>query len=174
MSRPIRNITEARGFSPEAHNLVSFGGAGGQHDCFIAEKLGIKRILIHMWSLLLLAYGISHAELQHELLEPYSTKLGSVVPETIRDRLADLQTRVSAELLDHGASQSSLAFDESQVLRYFGTDTSITISRPPDGDYAAAFTANHLREFASTLNRDIIIESTKVRELETLDCGTLV
>lgn len=163
MSRPIRNITEARGFSPEAHNLVSFGGAGGQHACSIADKLGIKRILIHKWSSLLSAYGISHAELQHEILEPYSTKLGSVVPETIRDRLAELRARVSAELLDQGASQSSLAFDESLVLRYFGTDTSITISQPSDEDYAAAFTANHLREFAFTLNRDIIIESVKVR-----------
>lgn len=163
MSRPIRNITEARGFSPEAHNLVSFGGAGGQHACSIADKLGIKRILIHKWSSLLSAYGISHAELQHEILEPYSTKIGSIVPETIRDRLAELRTRVGAELLDQGASQSSLAFDDSLVLRYFGTDTSITISRPPDEDYAAAFTANHLREFAFTLNRDIIIESIKVR-----------
>lgn len=163
MSRPIRNITEARGFSPEAHNLVSFGGAGGQHACSIADKLGIKRILIHKWSSLLSAYGISQAELQHEVLEPYSTKLGSVVPETIRDRLAELRARVSAELLDQGASQSSLSFDESLVLRYFGTDTSITILRPSDEDYAAAFTANHLREFAFTLNRDIIIESVKVR-----------
>lgn len=163
MSRPIRNITEARGFSPEAHNLVSFGGAGGQHACSIADKLGIKRILIHKWSSLLSAYGISQAELQHEVLEPYSTKLGSVVPETIRDRLAELRARVSAELLDQGASQSSLSFNESLVLRYFGTDTSITILRPSDEDYAAAFTANHLREFAFTLNRDIIIESVKVR-----------
>lgn len=30
MSRPIRNATEARGFAPEKHNLVSFGGAGGR------------------------------------------------------------------------------------------------------------------------------------------------
>ncbi|KAI7778944.1 hypothetical protein LA080_001461 [Diaporthe eres] len=163
MSRPIRNITEARGFSPEAHNLVSFGGAGGQHACSIADKLGIKRILIHKWSSLLSAYGISHAELQHEILQPYSTKLASVAPGTIRDRLAELRLRVSAELLDQGASQSSLVFDESLVLRYFGTDTSITITRPADEDYAAAFTAHHLREFAFTLNRDIVIESIKVR-----------
>ncbi len=30
MSRPIRNTTEARGYSPEKHDLVSFGGAGGR------------------------------------------------------------------------------------------------------------------------------------------------
>lgn len=163
MSRPIRNITEARGFSPEAHNLVSFGGAGGQHACSIADKLGITRILIHKWSSLLSAYGISHAELQHEILEPFSTKLASVTSEVIHNRLSELRTRVTEELLDQGASRSSLVFDESVVLRYFGTDTSITISRPADEDYAAAFTAHHLREFAFTLNRDIVIESIKVR-----------
>lgn len=163
MSRPIRNITEARGFSPEAHNLVSFGGAGGQHACSIADNLGIKRILIHKWSSLLSAFGISQAELQHELTEPFSTKLMSVGPEVIRDRLAELRGRVSKELLDQGANQSSLVFDESLVLRYFGTDTSITISRPADEDYAAAFTAHHLREFAFNLNREIVIESIKVR-----------
>lgn len=50
MSRPIRNATEARGYAPEDHNLASFGGAGGQHACAIAGKLGIKRILIHKLS----------------------------------------------------------------------------------------------------------------------------
>lgn len=163
MSRPIRNITEARGFSPEAHKLVSFGGAGGQHACSIAGKLGIKQILIHKWSSLLSAYGISHADLQYESLEPFSTKLASVGPKVIRDRLSELRGRVSAELLDQGATKSSLAFDESLVLRYFGTDTSITIWKPADEDYAAAFTAHHLREFAFTLNRDVVIESIKVR-----------
>ncbi|KKY35570.1 putative 5-oxoprolinase (atp-hydrolysing) [Diaporthe ampelina] len=96
-------------------------------------------------------------------MEPYSTRLGSVAAETIRDRLANLRTRVSAELLNQGANQSSLAFEEALVLRYFGTDTSITISRPADEDYAAAFTAHHLREFSFTLSRDIIVESVKVR-----------
>ncbi|KAJ0107001.1 hypothetical protein J7T55_011096 [Diaporthe amygdali] len=163
MSRPIRNTTEARGFSPEAHNLVSFGGAGGQHACSIADKLGIKRVLIHKWSSLLSAYGISHAELQYETQEPYSSKLGPDSLEPVRNRLAGLRTRVGGELLSQGASQASLSFDESLVLRYFGTDTSITISRPADEDYAAAFTQYHLREFAFTLNRDIIIESVKVR-----------
>jgi 5-oxoprolinase (ATP-hydrolysing) len=29
MARPINNTTEARGFATNAHNLVTFGGAGG-------------------------------------------------------------------------------------------------------------------------------------------------
>ncbi|KZL79982.1 hydantoinase b oxoprolinase [Colletotrichum incanum] len=163
MSRPIRNATEARGFAPENHHLVSFGGAGGQHACEIADKLGIRRILIHKFSSLLSAYGIAQAELQHEALEPYGRKLDAGAGAHVAERLAALKARVGAELRSQGAGEESVVFDESLVLRYFGTDTNLTISRPEDGDYAAKFEATHLREFAFSMNRDVVIESIKVR-----------
>lgn len=163
MSRPIRNATEARGFAPESHNLVCFGGAGGQHACSIADKLGIRRIIIHRWSSLLSAHGISLAELQFEALEPYAEKLSAGAMQHVESRLAALRGRVAQELQSQGASQESLGFEESLVLRYFGTDTNITISKPREGDYAAAFRDVHLREFAFSMNRDIVIESIKVR-----------
>ncbi|KAK1671812.1 Hydantoinase B/oxoprolinase-domain-containing protein [Colletotrichum godetiae] len=170
MARPIRNATEARGFAPENHNLVSFGGAGGQHACEIADKLGIRRILIHKFSSLLSAYGIAQAELQSETLEPYGAKFShsedaaqEAVTFHVTDRLAALRGKVTQELVSQGADEASLVFDESLVLRYFGTDTNLTISRPEDGDYAASFRATHLREFAFSMDRDIVIESIKVR-----------
>ena len=46
MCRPIRNLTQGKGFDPRTHILAIFGGAGGQHACAIAEKLGIKKIYI--------------------------------------------------------------------------------------------------------------------------------
>ncbi|KAF3768783.1 hypothetical protein M406DRAFT_250695 [Cryphonectria parasitica EP155] len=163
MSRPIRNATEARGFAPENHNLVCFGGAGGQHACSIAEKLGIQRILIHRWSSLLSAHGISLAELQYELLEPFAGTLGSQALQHIESRLVQLRQRVARELLSQGAEEQLLSFEESLVLRYFGTDTNITIPKPEDGDYERAFRDTHLREFAFSMDRDIVIESVKVR-----------
>jgi 5-oxoprolinase (ATP-hydrolysing) len=33
MCRPIRQLTESKGFNTADHNLASFGGAGGQHAC---------------------------------------------------------------------------------------------------------------------------------------------
>ncbi|KAH8682020.1 Hydantoinase B/oxoprolinase-domain-containing protein [Xylariales sp. PMI_506] len=163
MSRPIRNSTEARGYAPENHNLVSFGGAGSQHACSIADKLGIKRILIHKWSSLLSAYGIAQAELQYETYEPYGGKLNEAALQHAHQRLAELKTKVSAELTSQGANEKSITFDSSLVLRYFGTDTNLTISEPSDGDYAKAFKDVHEREFAFSMNRAIVVESIKVR-----------
>lgn len=59
MSRPIRALTEARGYAAQKHILSAFGGAAGQHACSIAKTLGIKTILIHRFSSVLSAYGMS-------------------------------------------------------------------------------------------------------------------
>ncbi|KAK7211459.1 hypothetical protein V2G26_018637 [Clonostachys chloroleuca] len=146
MSRPIRNATETRGYAPEDHDLVSFGGAGGQHACAISEKLGIKRILIHKWSSLLSAYGISQSQLQTDTTEPYSGDWSS-------DELPHIRRQ----------PKKTLQFDESLSMRYFGTDTNISISRPQDEDYGKAFTTEHLREFAFTPRSRIVVDSVQVR-----------
>ncbi|KAK6043149.1 hydantoinase/oxoprolinase, partial [Cooperia oncophora] len=39
MCRPIRAITQARGYDTSAHVLACFGGAGGQHACAVAQSL---------------------------------------------------------------------------------------------------------------------------------------
>lgn len=53
MTRPIRNLTEARGFETASHHLACFGGAGGQHACNVAASLGISRIVVHNYSSIL-------------------------------------------------------------------------------------------------------------------------
>ncbi|CAN8100499.1 unnamed protein product [Discula destructiva] len=163
MSRPIRNATEARGFAPESHNLVCFGGAGGQHACSIAEKLGIRRVVIHRWSSLLSAHGISLAELQCEAFEPFAEKLNASAMKHVEARFTALKDRLQAELKSQGADEQSIRYEESLVLRYFGSDTKISIPKPANGDYAESFKDKHLREFAFSMQRDIVIESIKVR-----------
>lgn len=62
MCRPIRALTEAKGYSTSKHTLATFGGAGGQHACEIARLLGINKVLIHRYSSILSAYGLALAD----------------------------------------------------------------------------------------------------------------
>lgn len=73
MCRPIRALTEGKGYDIGAyltghdvsrlttktasHNLSVFGGAGGQHACDVARKLGISTVIIHKYSSILSAFG---------------------------------------------------------------------------------------------------------------------
>lgn len=47
MCRPIRALTQAKGYDTGKHILSCFGGAGGQHACAIASSLGMSKIFIH-------------------------------------------------------------------------------------------------------------------------------
>ena len=63
MAQAIIEVSVERGADPRDHVLVGFGGAGGQHVCAIAERLGIRQILLHPYAGLLSAYGIGIARL---------------------------------------------------------------------------------------------------------------
>jgi 5-oxoprolinase (ATP-hydrolysing) len=62
MADAIRHITLARGVNPADFTLVGFGGAGGQHACAVAARLGIRQVLISPFASVLSAYGIGLAE----------------------------------------------------------------------------------------------------------------
>ena len=59
MCRPIRNLTQMRGFDTKDHVLTAFGGAGPQHACGVARKLGIEKVLVPRYGGVLSAYGLS-------------------------------------------------------------------------------------------------------------------
>lgn len=70
MAKPIRQLTENKGYDVTKHNLASFGGAGGQHAVSLAKVLKMKRVIIHKYSSILSAYGIELADVVHEVQEP--------------------------------------------------------------------------------------------------------
>ena len=62
MCRPIRALTQGKGFNAADHVLSCFGGAGGQHAFAIARILGIDTVLVHKFAPILSAYGQALAD----------------------------------------------------------------------------------------------------------------
>lgn len=50
MCRPIRALTQARGYDTSRHTLACFGGAGGQHACAIARSLQMSTVFVHKYA----------------------------------------------------------------------------------------------------------------------------
>jgi len=82
MSRPIRQLTQNRGFNPKNHILDVFGGAGAQHACAIAKGLGISTVYIHKHCGILSAYGLGLADVVQEKEEPLSETLADGIIAT--------------------------------------------------------------------------------------------
>jgi 5-oxoprolinase (ATP-hydrolysing) len=133
MARPIRNTTEARGFATNAHNLVTFGGAGGQHACAIARNLGIQRIIIHKYSSILSAYGIGLANTVSDVSEPATYTFSKGVMALLLDRFQHLREQVEKDLAAQGIDSSRIDYENFLSMRYEGSDTNLTISHPWTG-----------------------------------------
>ncbi|KAM0426105.1 hypothetical protein ACHAPT_008736 [Fusarium lateritium] len=164
MTRPIRNLTEARGFETSSHHLACFGGAGGQHACNVAASLGISRIIIHKYSSILSAYGLALAEIVQEAQEPMAAQYAGA-ETTIDRKLQGLMDRSTEQLRAQGFTEGQLRHDIFLNMRYEGSDTSLMILKPEDGDFASAFVERHRREFNFTFERPILVDDVRVRTI---------
>ncbi|MCO5549739.1 hypothetical protein L7F22_003212 [Adiantum nelumboides] len=169
MCRPIRALTEARGYSTSKHILCCFGGAGGQHACSLARSLGIKTVMIHQYSSILSAYGMALADRVFEQQEPCSeiwstdSKGGSL--KRIEARAQALEEKVRKELTGQGFEGDRLQIEILLNLRYDGTDTSLMTLKPEDSwDVQKVFVETYKQEFGFVLtDKDIIVDDIRVR-----------
>lgn len=175
MCRPIRALTEAKGHLLSRHNLSSFGGAGGQHACEIAAKLGIQTIIVHKYSSILSAYGMALADIVQEAQRPHSQVYSSEAQEEYLAVFQDLRDQVETGIKDQGIEKSSIEFEHYLNMRYHGTETSMMILATPDGDFKAEFLRRHLQEFNFNFpeDRPILIDDVRVRGIgKSKETGT--
>ena len=163
MCRPIRALTEAKGHLLSHHHLSSFGGAGGQHACEIAAKLGIRTIIIHKYSSILSAYGMALADVVQEAQRPHSQIYSPDGREKYLNVFQELRDQVNSSIQDQGIGQSSIVFEHYLNMRYQGTETSMMILAEPDGDFKAKFLERHLQEFNFNFPEDRLITIDDVR-----------
>ncbi|KAL4891640.1 Hydantoinase B/oxoprolinase-domain-containing protein [Aspergillus ambiguus] len=164
MCGPIRSLTEGRGHDAAKHHLASFGGAGGQHACAIAETLGIRRVLIHKYSSILSAYGIGVADIVHEEEKPCAKVFSESTQNTI---FADLH-QLSQKALRHSSMHRFSCVEAHKYLsmRYDGSETAIMIPLADGDDAKKAFVDAHHQQFGFTpTNREIVVDSIRVRAM---------
>lgn len=164
MVKPIRLITEARGFDTSAHHLACFGGAGGQHACAMASSLGVQKVIVHKYSSILSAYGMALADLVHEEQQPASGVVSDVTLPLMRVRIQDMKAKVTTALAADGVDHRNILHEVYLNLRYQGTDNTLMVPEPTDGDFLAAFHKEHNREFGFTFpDRAVLVEDIRVR-----------
>ena len=190
MAQAIIEVSVERGADPRDHVLVGFGGAGGQHVCAIARRLGIREILIHPYAGLLSAYGIGIAPAswdgQRDGLGRMLAEAGPLPDSAIRE-WQELEAEGLFALSEAGHSpggESSpetngieegthrFTIERSLDLGYRGTDTSLTVvlpanepsERDPSASLRAAFEHEHHARFGyARTGREIEIKALRLR-----------
>ncbi|KPM46412.1 Uncharacterized protein C11D3.15 [Neonectria ditissima] len=166
MTRPIRTLSEGRGFETGAHNLGCFGGAGGQHAVAVARDLGIRRVIIPRYSSILSAYGMALADVVVENQEPETVVLSEQAYSQLQSRFDRLSSQGSQALASQGFDEDQVQHERFLNMRYQGSDTALMIPHPGVlADFGDAFTRRHHQEFGFTQPRHIVVDDARVRSI---------
>ncbi len=161
MAAAIRVVSVAKGYDPRGYVLVSFGGAGSQHCCAVADALGMDRILDHPQGSILSAVGI-------RLADQTATQVRSVLQllksESLveSDRLfEEMKRKIRLELSDEVGADACVEFQCSLDLRYQGTDSSESIVQSVES-FEHSFSTVHQQRYGYTQNRPLEIVAARV------------
>ncbi len=174
MANAVKKISVQRGHDVTRYLLNSFGGAGGQHACLVADALGMEAVLIHPFSGLLSAYGIGLAAVfasrQQALLKP----LADDSMDEIRLTAEALRKAVFKELKDQGIVESEIAWRPVLQVRYDGTDTALPVDFESFSiaDAVSQFEAAHKAQFGFVYdNKPMVIEAISVEGIDMREFG---
>ena len=110
MCRPIRNLTQGKGFDTRDHVLACFGGAGGQHACSIARSLSMNTVYVHKYAGILSAYGMALADVVHEEQSPCALEYSVENLGKLDELLDELSVKATNKLTSQGFSTSNILF----------------------------------------------------------------
>ena len=163
MANAIKKISVQRGYDITRYVLATFGGAGGQHACAVADALGITEVLIHPLAGVLSAYGMGLADVTLMREAAVEEELSEGLIARLEQVAGDLEAAGRADLAAGEVSGGQVRCARRAQLRYLGTDTALTV---PFGDVAAmtaAFEAAYRQRF-SFLMRDkpVMVEAVSV------------
>jgi 5-oxoprolinase (ATP-hydrolysing) len=161
MANAIKKISVQRGYDITQYVLATFGGAGGQHACAVADALGVTRVLIHPLAGVLSAYGMGLADITAMRESAVEAPLVDELLPRLDEVLAGLEADAMGELDIAGVPRERISSLRRAHLRYDGTDTALLI--PLGGSVAemvAAFEAAYQRRFSFLMrDKQIVVEA---------------
>src|ERR1039457_4531022 len=163
MANAIKKISVQRGYDVTSYVLATFGGAGGQHACAVADELGMTRVLIHPLAGVLSAYGMGLAEVTAMRESAVEAPLSADLAPELDRGSGGLAAAALAELTDEGIPEDRVRSVRRAHLRYDGTDTALAVPLGPADVMLTDFERAYRRRFSFLMrDKQVVVEAVSV------------
>ncbi|HKC44465.1 MAG TPA: hydantoinase B/oxoprolinase family protein [Burkholderiales bacterium] len=163
MANAIKRISVQRGYDVTTYTLATFGGAGGQHACLVADALAMTRVFIHPLAGVLSAYGMGLADVAAMRDRSLEVKLEEAGMPQIAATLDTLAEAARAEVLAQGVAVDRVRVTKRVHLRYDGTDYALLVDFGTRAQMAKAFEAAYRTRYSFLMpERGLIVEAVSV------------
>jgi len=170
MANAIKEISVQRGYDVTEYTLNSFGGAGGQHACLVADALGMTKVFLHPFAGVLSAYGMGLADVRAMREQSTELALGDDAVAQLRDRYAELEAETRAEIAGQGVPAENVEVLHRAHLRYDGTDSALIVDFATPAEMTDAFETAHKQRFGFVMpDKALIIETISVEAIGTTE-----
>ncbi|MBT8485195.1 MAG: hydantoinase B/oxoprolinase family protein, partial [Phycisphaerae bacterium] len=161
MASAIARVSERRGHDPAECALVAFGGAGPQHACAVAERLGIDTVVVPAEAALLSAAGLGETRIERIEQSQVLARLDDVEPE-LPARFATLAERGIAAVAAEGVDGTPQVVRRLATLRRVGQQDGLDVEADAIAGLRDAFQRAYEQRFGHTVG-DAAVEVESIR-----------
>ena len=168
MANAIKKISVQRGYDVTEYTLCTFGGAGGQHACAVADALGMRRVFIHPLAGVLSAYGMGLADITAMREQAVELRLDDGAMPQLEAALERLAAAAREEVREQGVADERIRVARRAHLRYEGTDSALIVEFGAPADMVARFEAAYRQRFSFLMpDRALVVEAVSVEASST-------
>jgi 5-oxoprolinase (ATP-hydrolysing) len=170
MANAIKQISVQRGHDVTEYVLTTFGGAGGQHACLVADALGMTKVFAHPLAGVLSAYGMGLADQTAMRESAVEIKLAADTFEPLKFKLDQLADQARQDLLDQGVADARISVIRRVHLRYEGTDSPLIVLFDQVESMVEQFDAAYQKRFSFLMpGKALIVEAVSVEAIGASD-----
>jgi 5-oxoprolinase (ATP-hydrolysing) len=126
MAAAVRKISVREGCDPADYTLIAFGGAGPQHACAVAERLGIREILVPKNAGLFSAWGAGQARREVTVSRQVLCPLAALVIPAEEMR-AEARGKLSGSITEEWLAEVRLQGQETALILRFAAAADLPV-----------------------------------------------
>ncbi len=150
MANKITEVSTKRGHDIRESIMIAGGGGGPIHGGFIADALGIKRVVVPPVAALYSAFGMFAMDIGQDYARSFVGRTNNIDLDTINRVYAELEAEAQTAFKQHGVPPDKVILKRSADLRYIGQFHEVEvdmaggkISREAVDAAATGFTRKH-------------------------------
>jgi N-methylhydantoinase A len=120
MAQAIKMVLIDRGRDPRDFVLVSFGGAGPMHACFIARALNIPQVVVPAYAGVASAFGATAMDMRHDLETFFYAPTEGVDLVRLNQLYERLEQQGRSLLAQETLASERISVSRSAQMRYIG------------------------------------------------------
>ena len=131
MTGAIKEVSVMRGHDPRAFVLFAYGGAGPMHAAFIAQELGMARVVVPPLPGNFSAFGLLVADVRHDYVRTRLTATADLDFAELTRTFVEMRDEARGRLVEDGFGESQIRFEARLDMRYVGQAFELSV---PFGD----------------------------------------